>query len=180
MRPRDVIQFFNLAILKAVGEPAITEAMLLEAEGEYSRDRMKAIADEYSFTYPNLMTFVELLYGRKERFELSELEDLDLLERVETALSLCNGTYDRLRSIATEFKDDTRKLEAFRRDMFSIFYEVGIVGLQGDRGDVTSWTYESRRSLSRAEINDKTRAYIHPMLFRRLGTRTRDEPLINE
>jgi hypothetical protein len=102
---------------------------------------------------------------------------MDLLERVENALSMCNGTMDRLRSIAADFKDGKRALDEFRRDMFSIFYDVGIVGLQKDPGEPISWTYESRRSLSRAEITGETRVYIHPMLFRRLGVRTTGEPL---
>lgn len=177
MRPRDIIQFFNFAIVKAVDEPTITESALLQAEGEYSRERLNAIADEYSVLYPNLQNFVEILYGRSERITLSDLDDMPLLERVQNALGACNSTYDRLREHAEQFVSGKKSLEEYRRDLFSVFYEVGIVGLQKAPGEPISWTYEARRTLSRAEIGSDTRAYIHPMLWRRLGTRLSGEPL---
>ena len=178
MRPRDVIQFVNFSIQKAVDSPEVSEVALLQAEGEYSRDRLNAVADEYSVTYPNLSSFSEILYGRPEKFKLLDLEDLDLMEAVQAALSSCNGTYDRLREWADSFMSGIMPLEDFRRALFFVFYEVGIVGLQKARTEPVSWTYESRKSLSRAEITGEARVLIHPMFWRRLGTR-RQEPLIN-
>lgn len=120
MRPRDVIQFVNFAIQQATDKAEISEDALVRAEGEYSRERLNAVADEYSVTYPTLANFVELLYARPDRFKLSDLADLDLLERVHTAVSTCNGTYDRLRELADNFTSDKTSLEAFRRDLFYI------------------------------------------------------------
>ena len=119
---------------------------------------------------------MEILFGRKERFKIGEIGDMEMLEAVETALSMCNGTTDRFKTIALEFRDGARTLDLFSRELFSIFYDVGIVGLQKAQGEPVSWTFESRRSLSRAEITNETRANVHPMLFRRLGIRTADEP----
>mgnify|MGYP001317825289 CR=1 FL=1 len=178
MRPRDIIQFFNFAIAKAVDEPVLSEDALLEAEGEYSRERMAAIRDEYIVIYPNLLHFVEILYRLPERVHIGALTDMSLLEGVENALAACNGTQDQLQANATAFRNGDKPLDEFRRDLFSTFYEVGIVGLQKAPGEPISWTYQTRRSLSRAEITNETRAYIHPMFWRRLATRTTDEPLI--
>jgi hypothetical protein len=180
MRPRDVIQFFNFAISKAVDQPVISEAALLEAEGEYSRERLAAIADEYSVSYPNLITFSEVLFGRPERFALKSLNDMELLERVHNALGACNGIYDRLRQHGEEFAAGSKSLDEFRRDVFWIFYEVGIVGIQKAPGEPVSWTYETRRSLSRAEITEESRIYVHPMLWRRFGIRLGGESMFED
>lgn len=169
-RPRDIIQFFNFAMAQSISEPAISEQALLRAEGEYSRERMNAIADEYIVTYPTLLNFVEVLYGKPEKFALSDIEDLELREKVVTALGTCNGTTDRLREWAHAFEEGSKTLDEFKRDLFFVFYYVGIVGMQKAPGEEFSWTYESRRTLSRAEITMAARIRIHPMLWRRLGT----------
>jgi hypothetical protein len=63
MRPRDVIMFCNACISQARGNPQITPIMVKEAEGEYSRKRLRSLADEWVADYPFLMTLVELLKG---------------------------------------------------------------------------------------------------------------------
>ena len=60
MRPRDVIMFFNACIKKAEGNPQITPQMIKEAEGEYSRQRLRSLADEWSADYPYLMTIFDI------------------------------------------------------------------------------------------------------------------------
>jgi len=177
MRPRDIIQFFNFAISKAIDQPVISESALLEAEGEYSRERMNAIADEYVATYPALVNFVEILYAEPERIQLDAFDDLKLSERVQNALASSSGCADSLTISAQKYLVSQLSMEAFLRELFYVFYEVGIVGLQKAPGEQIFWTYESRRSLSRAEVTPTTRARVHPMLWRRLGTRMQS-PLI--
>ncbi len=178
MRPRDVIQFFNFAIAKATDQPVIPEVALLDAEGEYSRERMNAVADEYVATYPTLLYFVETLYGQPERIALDTFDDLALSERVQSALASCNGAADKMADWAHNYISGKMPMDSFVRELFYVFYEVGIVGLQKASGEPISWTYESRRSLSRAEITLTARARVHPMFWRRLGTRTQ-QPLID-
>ena len=64
MRPRDIIVFFNRCIERAEGSPAISATQIKEAEGTYSRDRLRSLADEWYADFPNLLRFVEL--SRKE------------------------------------------------------------------------------------------------------------------
>lgn len=171
MRPRDVIIFFNLAIKKAIDTPHITEAMVLEAEGEYSRDRLNSIADEYVADYPTLLDFVDVLYGRPAKFFIHEVSDMDLLEAVANALGSPAKLQDPLFLDAMKYSEGTLEFSEFRRSIFSIFYETGIVGLKKAPGERVSWTYQGRRSLSRSEIVEGSRVYIHPMLWRRFGVR---------
>jgi hypothetical protein len=60
MRPRDVILFLNLCISQAASSPKITPSMVKEAEGEYSRQRLRYLADEWYADYPSLLHFTEL------------------------------------------------------------------------------------------------------------------------
>jgi hypothetical protein len=64
MRPRDVIMFFNACIRQARDNPVISPQMLKEAEGEYSRQRLRSLADEWIADYPDLMDFVDILKNR--------------------------------------------------------------------------------------------------------------------
>jgi hypothetical protein len=169
MRPRDVIVFLNLAINKAVDRPEITEAMLFEAEGEYSRDRLNSVADEYIADYPTLLRFVEILYKRPHRFRVGQITDMDLLEGVVAGLGSKPPSPDELFDSATRYSQNLLDFSEFKRGLFSVFYETGIVGLQKAAGDAVSWTAQGRRSLSRSEITDDTRVYVHPMFWRRLG-----------
>src|ERR1035437_5942711 len=56
MRPRDVILFFNACVRQARDNPVVTVAMLKDAEGEYSRQRLRSLADEWIADYPDLLT----------------------------------------------------------------------------------------------------------------------------
>ncbi|HEU5406155.1 MAG TPA: hypothetical protein VFU48_00205, partial [Nitrospira sp.] len=46
LRPRDAIVFFNKCIEYAEDRPVITATMIRDAEGEYSKDRLRALAVE--------------------------------------------------------------------------------------------------------------------------------------
>lgn len=61
LRLRDMIIFFNACIGQARDNPVITVAMLREAEGEYSRQRLRSLADEWVADYPELLTLVDAL-----------------------------------------------------------------------------------------------------------------------
>src|ERR1017187_4342223 len=80
MRPRDIIMFFNACIKQATNNPQISTHMLKEAEGEYSRQRLRSLADEWYTDYPQLMATTELLKGRRSHFALSEVALEDCLD----------------------------------------------------------------------------------------------------
>ena len=73
MRPRDIIQFFNACIVQADGKSGMTPKILLEADDTYSRERLRALADEWFGLYPNLMHLVKLLREAKEVFRINDL-----------------------------------------------------------------------------------------------------------
>jgi hypothetical protein len=169
MRPRDVIMFFNACIRQAQGNPVISPQMLKEAEGEYSRQRLRSLADEWIADYPDLMIFVDILKNRPSTFGVSEITD-------EQCFDLAVGLLEDGRKREGELGDVLRQIEVnpadvgpFRDWLVAAFYRVSLVGLKLEAFEGVVWSTSGRRSISEAEIGLKTRVSIHPMFWRSLG-----------
>jgi len=169
MRPRDLILFFNQCIAEATNNPQITADMLRHAEGEYSRARMRSLADEWQSDHPHLMHFTEILKRRPCVFRVSDItlqqcEDLCL-----TVASEVLQKTDDLTSAAGLVVEGLQDASDFRRLLIQIFYKIGLVGLKLASYDTVCWATEGRRSVSHAEIADDVRVSVHPFAWRTLG-----------
>lgn len=172
-RPRDVIAFFNACIQTARDSPKLTADNLKEAEGEYSRGRLRALADEWSSDYPSLLDYTVLLQKRRQGFEVKSIETA-AVEDLALSVAIQNETdTDLLGSSAKAVVDCVTTAEEFRLLLVKVFYQIGLIGLKLQTYESISWTDERGRGLSSAEINGYARAYIHPMYHRVLGIRTR-------
>jgi hypothetical protein len=168
-RPRDIIEFFNFCILQAADTPKITSQMIKEAEGEYSRTRLRSIGQEWSADYPNLLTFIELLKNRKAHFPLYDLTND---ECADFALNLLIGGVEKrddLLQVTEKFVNVEVDAAHFRSRVFQIFYRVGFVGLKIESYQQTAWTTDGRRNIAVSEIKDDTRVSIHPCFYRIFG-----------
>ena len=144
-----------------------------QAEGEYSRTRLRSIADEWYADYPNLFVFTDLLKNRPPQFSLNEIS---LDECADFCLNLLIGGVakrDALFDIAERFVEAEVYLTQFKQRVFQIFYRTGLVGLKLATYEMTAWTTEGRRSIAASEIHDDTKASIHPCFYRILGTQIR-------
>lgn len=173
MRPRDVIEFFNFCILQAADNPKINSQMIKEAEGEYSRTRLRSVGQEWFADYPNLLTFTDLLKNRLPSFLLSDVSDNQCAD---FALNLLIGGVDKpddLFKVTERYVDTQVDAEHFRRRIFQIFYKVGFVGLKLETYQKTAWTTDGRRNISVSEIREDTKVSIHPCFYRIFGVRAR-------
>jgi len=173
MRPRDVIVFFNECISLATDKPNINRTMIREAEGQYSRNRLRALADEWHADYPNFIDFAMLLKGVKPHFKISALpistcEDfcLDFTIRGVTEK-------DSLSTMAAQVADALLDVKDFRKHLFLVFHRIGLVGLKLDAFDKVIWITAGRASVSSAEVADNTRVYVHPAFWRVMGVSDR-------
>lgn len=171
MQPRDIIHFFNKCIEQARGETQIKQRMVKNAEGEYSRDRLRYLADEWNADYPNLVNFAMILQKKTQRFKVGDLSDK---ECEDFCLEFCISDHtqdDYLSNLASHVVNLQLSPADFRKNILPIFYKVGLVGLKIESYEKFVWTAVARRNISSAEISDATRVAIHPAFWRVLGIR---------
>ena len=171
-RPRDAIEFLNACISKSEGDANITKDAILDAEGEYSRGRFRALAQEWYAQYPSLPESVSRLLAKREpsfpSAEISndDLNDWSLHESVDSPIK--DG---ELYELAKRLVQREVLPEEVRRCLLSAFYKTGCVGLKTSVHQQVRWASSESYSVSPAEIDDETRVYVHAGLWRVLGIR---------
>jgi hypothetical protein len=175
-RPRDVIQFVNCCIALATDRPDITAAIVRDAEAEYSRLRLRSLADEWSADFPHLLETVQLLLrGRPETFPLSALTDENLQATALRLLDFSAAPNDRLYNLAVDLVEGRLDYEGFRRRVVRVYYDVGLIGIRTEPGRATSWCYNPHDRVSLSEIGLESRIVICPMFHRSLGTKLQSQ-----
>ena len=175
LRPRDVIQFFNMCIKTADGKTNITIQALREAEGNYSRDRLKALLDEWQGLYPNISHYFQLLKGKSTIFQCSDFTEDELQENLLQLLASGKGKPGEDMYQMQLVVDGNKTLIEYRNELVYIYYRVGLVGLKVDGTSPFSWSYLSGVSVSSAEIGDSTKIQIHKTFWRVLGVFDRND-----
>lgn len=169
LRPRDAIIFFNDCIKRAADRPIITATMIRDAEGEYSKDRLRALADEWYADFPNLIEFAMILKSHKSNFPIEHLtirqcEDFCLDFTINSS-----APKDFLSTMASQVVDLALSPKDFRKNLFQVFYQVGLVGLKLETYEKYSWMDSGRAVVSSAEIAEGTRVAVHTAFWRVLG-----------
>jgi hypothetical protein len=165
--PRDVILFFNECITAAEGRTTISVANLQKAEGAYSELRLRALADEWSADYPNLLSVAFFLKKQKPMFRIDEV-DKEQVENFMMEFWYKNSeTQDHIYSLVEE-KLGTRDIDGLMRDLFRIFYRTGIIGVKKETYLETYWSYLGHKVLE-AELDSNVTYHIHPAFWRVLG-----------
>ncbi len=167
LRPRDVIEFLNVCIERSADKAKISNDTLLEAEGHYSRRRLRSLSEEWQLEYPFLEeTLRTLLSGQTRRLRLSETSDDHLCDWVSMLLTRDEREGDRLRRIAARLDKNEVSF-----DQAAILYKVGAVGVQSNEDEKALWAGNFSYSLSPNEISQSSYIYIHPGLWKALGVK---------
>jgi hypothetical protein len=168
-RPRDAIAFVNTCIDAASNKSKLTARDVLVAVGEYSRSRLRALADEWIVDYPELIDFAKILQNRSISFKMkivkdNEIDDLvlDMLTRfdgrtgflIEQANGVINGSIDR---------------RSFLYTLFHVFYRVGLVGLKVSAEMKGSWVDDAGQSISIAQVDPETSVIVSQKYAYALG-----------
>lgn len=168
-RPRDLIQFFNECITQSDGKPMVDVNALLAAEGSYSRERFRALVDEWIGVYPNLAISAQILKKQKPSFQIRSLSLTDIEEHcLQSATSLDAQEGNDLTEMNMVL-EGRMKPEEYRKKLFLVLYKVGLVGLQTNDTMPISWSYLGGQSISDAEIEDDSRVYIQLTFWRHFG-----------
>lgn len=171
-RPRDVISFFNKCIEMADGRPRVSVEALRQAEGEYSRQRLRALGDEWHADYPGLLDFVNVLKKRPASFRLGLVQYESLAELcLESAITYPSGA-GVLRELARNVVEGLVDESDFKRTLFMVFYRVGLVGLKLESFEAPSWMDATGQVVSVSEIGEGTGVVVHKTFWRALGIET--------
>ena len=138
------------------------------AEGEYSRGRLRALADEWSADYPTLADFAKILQRRPSSFKLKTITDKQIEDICLEVASENPGGMGLLQNVM-QVVDLITPAKAFKFGLIRTFYQVGLVGLKLAPHESASWADQLGRSVSFAEINDETSAVVHSAYRRALG-----------
>ncbi len=168
-RPRDVISFFNNCIEAAEGKPKLSVDALKRAEGEYSRQRLRALGDEWHANYQGLLDFADILKKRPPSFSLSQVEHDDMVElSLKSAIEQPNEG-GILREHARNVAEGLENVNHFKQTLFMVFYRIALIGLKLESFESASWVDELGQGVSPSEIDDSTHVVVHPTYHRALG-----------
>ena len=169
MRPRDLISFFNWCIQKAVDKPNITKAMLLEAEGEYSKERRTSLEQEWRADYPDLPDFLDLFKKMPPHFRLGNIDDERLTEFILRYVSKHTKPEGPLSHLAYHFYNDIIKGPTFRASIASVMYSIGFLGIKAESYTKMQYITPSSGGMAPDEIGDESLCSVHKMYWRSLG-----------
>jgi len=167
LRPRDAIMFFNECINAAEGTPKLTQEAVHRAEGVYSEQRLRALADEWFGDYQNLIELAMVLKAQPSKLRLRDLAPT--VELMLLNLSYRPGPVDIIHVLAQE-NFNNGDYSNFLREAILILFRVGIIGIKPESYNSPRWSYLGHR-LIREDLNEEAIIYIHPAFWRVLGTR---------
>ena len=172
-RPRDVISFFNKCIEAAEGRPQLNVDTLKRAEGEYSRQRLRALGDEWDANYTGLLDFTDILKNYPSSFSLSQVGQENIVDLCLKSAIDHPEEHGVLREHARNVAEGLVNEKDFKRTLFMVFYRVGLVGLKLESFETASWIDELGQAVSASEIDDNTHVVVHTTYHRALGIKTR-------
>ncbi|MCA3173679.1 MAG: DNA repair ATPase [Burkholderiales bacterium] len=170
MRPRDIMSFINEAFAISEGKNNISGNTIKTCEHEYSRKRREALEYEWRSAFEAIPELIKYLSRFKkssiafnEFCEQSNVDDL-ALKILETRLSS-----DPIRIIADQYCNSNVSAESLMKEIASVLYRVGAVGLKIGPADKMLYSHINAPLLDGALLNSESRVRIHPMLFSSFG-----------
>ena len=166
-RPRDAIMFLNKCIDEAQDKVKISKEDLLRAEGEYSLDRLRALADEWSADYPDLVELAMCLkqypsHFKKENIRLRIREDL--FEYLTQAERTQESTTELAQSLLLHFYQD--EMDEMCEEVLRVLYRVGLIGVKPEKYLGIHWSFKGQKVL---HYSENSVFHFHPAFYRVLG-----------
>jgi len=168
-QPRDIIALFNTCILAAPDCSKLDAGRFKIAVGEYSRTRLRALGDEWSADYPCLLTFAKLLQRRTSSFNLDSISNEEVEELCLDLVASDPGDTGILKQHARQLVDCVINIADFKAFLIQVFYKTGLVGLKLEPHERVSWSDETGRSVSAAEVSPDVSIAVQPKYHRALG-----------
>lgn len=168
-RPRDVIQFVNIAMHAAAGKPRISWNDIKQAENTYSTKRLKSLFEEWSDLYPSLAKTIEVLRGAPHQFSRNYLKG-EVLQKISTSLWETGDEDPCAAVVKQSFEPHSRISEGdIVIKMLQCLYQVGAVGIKPDSNATFLWAHLDQPTMSEGELKRSNSIRIHKMLWQALN-----------
>jgi hypothetical protein len=129
--------------------------VITKAEPRYSKERLRALFDEWRGTYPSLEAISGLLRKRPSLIEIKSVSDEDVqnvLTQVYTAPESGISPLDRQIAQAL-FEMQINEKEARNRICF-ILYLTGLAGFRVSLADNTIWAHQSPDFITETDVHE--------------------------
>ena len=170
-RPRDVIDYVNKASTYATEKNKLSMAAIRSAEESYSRGRLDALFDEWRSNYPGLQVVTKLIENKPGRFRIESFSEDDLLELFTNPDIPTDGWGS---DIAQEYQemykiDSIAATTSCLNRIFSVMYEVGILGVRIGNGATIEYSYSHEPLIPDTYLgNPETTLIVHPAFHKAL------------
>lgn len=165
LRPRDAIMFINQVLDEAVGRNQLTAEVIKVAERKYSQGRLRSLCDEWLVEYPNLDSYLSLLYRKSSSFKVRDISEADIDNLVVTLLEKGGVNEEFLVSLADRCLNGKISRVQFRDEYLFILHKIGIVGIKPDGPSPVNWVQNRNWQRQISKINMVTIIYVHKMLW---------------
>lgn len=171
-RPRDLINFINLAMQAAEGKSAISKNAFLKGEANYSNLRHDTLIHEWSSTYPGIGILLEQLRGLPAYRSASEMAHTKFVDTLYDAFGQDTAFHnDEIWLRLASYVSDSIHLEPIELVQMVLFrlHLIGAVGLKLREDRPWDWIYETGRPVVEQQIENSTKFRVHPMLHSALS-----------
>lgn len=173
-RPRDIINFINLAMQAAEGKSAVSKNAFLKGEANYSNLRHETLIHEWSGTFPGIAILLEQLRGRPAYRNASELAHSKFVDELYDSFGQDSSLHnDKIWVRLASYVNDNAPLDPIELSQMVLFrlHLIGAVGLKLREDRPWDWAFETGRTVSEQQIDSSTKFRVHPMLFAALSIR---------
>lgn len=169
-RPRDAIMFFNDCIAASAGSAAISRDSLKSAEAEYSRSRLRALADEWHADHKYLVEALKVFAGCPSQSSIATVQN-DRWD--DLALRLAQSAireFDEMTYVARKYVEEDIPRGAFRAVVIRTLFSCGAIGVKLTAYETYIWA-DQLAGISSEDVTDDIGICVHPSLWRCLGIR---------
>ena len=146
LRPRDILQLVNYCLSNSVNKVSVDWGAIVNAEKEYSRDRLKALYEEWYDIFPSLEYLVPILLDiPNEQMSADELRERindEVIIKIYQDLAKNNINDSISSSLQLYWEQDHSDITDFRNEIISCFYRTGLIGLSEDYPDSFDWSFK--------------------------------------
>lgn len=173
-RPRDVINFINLAIQASDNKSAVSKNNFLKGEANYSNLRLETLIHEWSGTFPGIAILLEQLRSLPAYRSASELAHNGFIEELYDTFGRDSSLHnDEIWHRLFSYVNDDILLDPIELCQLVLYrlHLVGAIGLKLREERPWDWIFETNRPVSEPQIDITTKFRVHPMLFAALNIR---------